>query len=173
MLCDICKKREAIVYITKFEHGERTELHLCAQCAQKQGELDSFRDFNIIDNDFFRKMAYPSYQGEDAEEPVCTACGMTYSEFNRLGKFGCPQCYEAFKDELPPLMRRIHGHSKHVGKVPNRGVGVFRTATQIKRLRQHLQTLVQEERYEEAAKVRDEIRALQKQMPTQDPQKEG
>lgn len=173
MLCDICKKREAIVYITKFDHGERTEIHLCAQCARKQGELDSFRDFNIIDNDFFRKMAYPSYQGEDEEEPVCKGCGMTYSEFNRLGKFGCPQCYEAFKDELPPLMRRIHGHSKHVGKVPNRGVGVFYTETQIKRLRQHLQQLVQDERYEEAANVRDEIRALQKQLGPKEPPKEG
>ena len=86
-------------------------------------------------------------------------------EFNRLGKFGCPDCYEAFKEEIPPLLRRIHGHSKHVGKVPNRGTGVFRTATHVKRLRQHLQKLVQEERYEEAAKVRDEIRALQRQLP--------
>ena len=108
-------------------------MHLCAACAKKQTNFSNFRDLNIIDNDFFRKMAYPDYQGRSGDEPRCASCGMTYSEFNRLGKFGCPDCYEAFKEEIPPLLRRIHGHSKHVGKVPNRGTGVFRTATHVKR----------------------------------------
>ena len=43
-------------------------------------------------------MAYPDYQGRSGDEPRCASCGMTYSEFNRLGKFGCPDCYEAFKE---------------------------------------------------------------------------
>lgn len=165
MLCDACKKREAVVHIVKIEDGQRTDVHLCAACAKRQSNFSNMRDVNIIDNDFFRKMAYPDYQGASGDEPRCASCGMTYGEFNHVGKFGCPDCYEAFKEEIPPLLRRIHGHSKHVGKVPNRGTGVFRTATQVKRLRQHLQKLVQEERYEEAAKVRDEIRALQRQLP--------
>ncbi|KMO87109.1 helicase UvrB [Megasphaera cerevisiae DSM 20462] len=173
MLCDVCKKQEAVVHITKIENGQRTDMHLCAECAKKQSQFAAFNDFNIVDNDFFRKMAYPNYTGESADEPRCASCGMTYSDFNRAGKFGCPDCYEAFKEEIPPLMRRIHGHSKHVGKVPNRGTGVFRTVTQIKRLRQHLQKLVRDERYEEAAKVRDEIRVLQRQIPQQDASKEG
>ncbi len=118
MLCDACKKREAVVHIVKIENGRRTDLHLCAACAKKQTNFSNFRDLNIIDNDFFRKMAYPDYQGRSGDEPRCASCGMTYSEFNRLGKFGCPDCYEAFKEEIPPLLRRIHGHSKHVGKVP-------------------------------------------------------
>ncbi|MCH4166808.1 MAG: UvrB/UvrC motif-containing protein [Megasphaera sp.] len=166
MLCDICKKREAVVHITQIKDGRRTEIHLCAACARKQNQISGYDDFNIVDNDFFRKMAYPDFQGQSEEEPRCNSCGMTYSEFNRTGKFGCPDCYEAFKEEITPLMRRIHGHSKHAGKVPNRGSGVFRTVTQIKRLRQHLQKLVREEQYEEAAKVRDEIRALQATMPS-------
>lgn len=165
MMCDKCHKREAVVYIARIENGKRTELKLCASCARKEGELAGLRDFNIIDNDFFRMMAYPAYNGEDGEEPVCPSCGLSYSECNRTGKFGCPSCYEAFQEEIPPLLRRIHGHSRHTGKVPNRGTGVFRTATQIRRLRQHLQSLIREERYEEAARVRDEIRALQRQLP--------
>lgn len=168
MLCDICKKREAVVHITQFKDGKRTELHLCAECARKESSLAPFREMNILENDFFKKMAYPDYSDHTAEEPRCASCGMTYSEFNRVGKFGCPDCYEAFSKEITPLLRRIHGHSKHVGKVPNRGTGVFRTATQVKRLRQHLQKLVADERYEEAAQVRDEIRALEKTMPNQE-----
>lgn len=166
MLCDVCKKREAVVHIVKIENGKRTDLHLCAACARKQTNYSNFKKLNIIDNDFFRKMAYPDLQKKEGrEEPRCPSCGMTYSEFNRLGKFGCPDCYAAFQAEIPPLLRRIHGHSKHVGKVPNRGTGVFYTKTQVRRLQQKLQKLVREERYEEAAKVRDEIRALQGKMP--------
>ncbi|WP_301860923.1 UvrB/UvrC motif-containing protein [uncultured Megasphaera sp.] len=165
MLCDICKKNEAVVHITAFENGRKTEWHVCAACARDKSKFAMLQDLNIIDNDFFRKMAYPDYEGQPEEEPQCPSCGMTYSQFNRTGLFGCPQCYEAFKEELPPLLRRIHGHCKHDGKVPNRGTGVFRTQTQIKRLRQHLQRLVRDEQYEEAARVRDEIRALQRQMP--------
>ena len=48
---------------------------------------------------------------------------------------------------------------------PDRGNGVFRTANQIKRLRQHLQKLIREENYEEAATVRDEIRAYVETLP--------
>lgn len=173
MLCDQCKKREAVVHITKIENGRRTELHLCAACARKQGNFADYADFNIINNDFFRKMAAPDYADQTGEELRCASCGMTYSEFNRLGKFGCPDCYGAFQEEILPLVRRIHGHTKHVGKVPNRGTGVFRTANQIKRLRQHLKKLVADERYEEAAKVRDEIRALERQLPPARPGKEG
>ncbi len=165
MLCDRCKKREAVVHITAFENGRRTDLHLCAACANQEGPFAVFQTLNIIDNDFFRKMAYPDYRGQTEQEPQCNGCGMTYSEFNRLGAFGCSRCYEAFAGELPPLLRRILGHSKHTCMVPNRGTGVLRTQTHIKLLRQHLQQLVRDERYEEAAKVRDEIRALERQMP--------
>lgn len=170
MLCDVCKKREAVVHITTFTKGQRTEVHLCAECAKTQDEFKQLREFNIFDNDFFRKMAYPNTDASK-DEPRCTSCGMTYSEFNKEGRFGCPDCYEAFREETPALLRRIHGHSKHIGKVPNRGVGVFRTRTQIRRLQQHLERLVRDERYEEAAKVRDEIKALRRQMPTQDERK--
>lgn len=172
MLCDVCKKREAVVHITTFEHGHRTDMHLCVECANAQRSSNEFRGFNMIDNDFFRKMVYPDYDDPSKEEPQCTSCGMTYSEFNRLGKFGCPDCYTAFKDEIPALLRRIHGHCKHIGKVPNRGTGVFRTLTHIRRLRQHLDKLIHEERYEEAAHVRDEIRALQQHLPAADKKKE-
>ena len=85
MLCDVCKKREAVVHITTFENGQRTEMHLCAACANAKRKYSEFRGFNIVDNDFFRKMAYPDYADQSKEEPRCASCGMTYSEFNRLG----------------------------------------------------------------------------------------
>lgn len=166
MLCDRCKQREATVHIVKIMNGQRKDIHLCSVCAQEQGRLDSYTSTNVFDDDFFRKMVYPDFSGgQEGEELKCPRCGMTYTEFNRTGKLGCPECYQVFHEEIVPLMRRIHGHSKHDGKVPDRGNGVFRTANQIKRLRQHLQKLIREENYEEAATVRDEIRALEQSLP--------
>ena len=121
-----------------------------------------------MDEDFFLKMIYADYMERAVNEPACPHCGMTYSEFNRLGYFGCPDCYAAFAKEIKPLLQRIHGATKHIGKVPNRGSGVFRTVHHIKRLRQHLQQLVRDEKFEEAASVRDEIRALEQSLRHED-----
>lgn len=91
MLCDACKKREAVVHIVKIEDGQRTDVHLCAACAKRQSNFSNMRDVNIIDNDFFRKMAYPDYQGASGDEPRCASCGMTYGEFNPCGKIRLPR----------------------------------------------------------------------------------
>ena len=106
MLCDHCKKHEAVVHITKIENGRRTDIHLCADCAGKQSPFGSDGESNIVDNDFFRKMAYPDHHGRYGEELRCNSCGTTYEEFNRNGKFGCPDCYETFAEEATPLLRR-------------------------------------------------------------------
>ena len=44
MLCDSCKKADAVVHLTKIENGKRTELHLCAACAEKEGILINGKD---------------------------------------------------------------------------------------------------------------------------------
>ena len=48
MLCDMCKLTDAVVHITKIENGKRTELHLCAACAKKQGTLGGDHALNIV-----------------------------------------------------------------------------------------------------------------------------
>ena len=160
-------KREAVVHITKIENG-RPHGAAPVQNVRANREVCLIILILILLIMIFpQKWLIPTIPAVRKKNRRCSSCGMTYSEFNRLGKFGCPDCYEAFREEITPLVRRIHGHTKHVGKVPNRGTGVFRTANQIKRLRQHLKKLVQDERYEEAARVRDEIRMLERQLPPQ------
>ena len=161
MICDHCKKREAVFHVTEIVDGKRQDVYLCPLCASGKDPVSDSSDLDLIGDEFFRRMIYTDYLEHADDEPACARCGMTYSEFNRLGYLGCPDCYNAFAEELKPLMQRIHGAVKHVGKVPNRGSGVFRTVHHIKRLRQHLQKLVRDERFEEAALGRDEIRALE------------
>ena len=68
----------------------------------------------------------------------CPRCGLLYSAFKETGRLGCAECYTAFQFQLRPLLRRIHGDTRHRGKVPTRdGEGLSRTR-QIQRLHDEL-----------------------------------
>jgi protein arginine kinase activator len=94
----------------------------------------------------------------------CPSCGFTYQDFKKVGRFGCGECYEAFKKQLDPLLKRIHGSNRHVGKVPlTAGKAVKETTVlqSIKELKAQLEKAVQSEEFETAAKLRDKIRELE------------
>ena len=164
MLCDDCKQREASVHITKINNNHKTEKHLCEACAQKAGELTfaSIPQFGV--QDFLKGIlghaAIPSAKTETA----CPNCGMTYGDFSRGGKIGCSECYFAYGSRLEPLLRRIHGTSAHTGKVPRRGGGKLALRQKLRQLKADLDAHVAREEYEQAARVRDEIKELEKQL---------
>ena len=89
-------------------------------------------------------------------------CGRSFQEFQTKGLLGCPHEYEEFRDLLAPLLERAHeGHTQHVGKVPATAGDAVRKQTDMLRLRRELREALEQERYEAAAKLRDEIRALE------------
>jgi protein arginine kinase activator len=98
----------------------------------------------------------------------CPRCGLLYSSFKETGRLGCSECYSAFQFQLRPLLRRIHGDTRHRGKAPARGAGVVTSTRQIQRLHDDLQRAVEREDFEKAASLRDEIRRLEaeRQAPT-------
>lgn len=164
MLCQVCEKRPATLHYTKIVHGDVTELHLCEECAKDHKELEfdtsfSFHKFltGLIDN----------IQGtptQKEKEIVCDICGMSYEEFKQVGKFGCSNCYNAFKDKLTPLLREVHGHNSHIGKIPKRGGGIIGLKRELTNLKNKLDLLIKEEKFEEAAVVRDEIKELEEEI---------
>jgi protein arginine kinase activator len=92
---------------------------------------------------------------------------MTYSQFSKLGRFGCSSCYKYFNDRLDPLFKRVHGSTVHTGKVPVRVGGQIRTKRQIEDLKRHLQDSINQEEFEHAAQLRDQIRELERQINEQ------
>ena len=91
----------------------------------------------------------------------CPRCGLLYSAFRETGRLGCADCYSAFQFQLRPLLRRIHGDTRHRGKVPaHDGEGASRSR-QVQRLYDELQRAVDREEFERAAEVRDEIKRLE------------
>lgn len=170
MLCDECKKNEACVHITQISKNGKTDKNLCEKCATQYGNvvLDGNNGFSV--NDFLKGIFSSAQQRPEAEEAatepeaVCPNCGMAYGDFMHTGKIGCSVCYEIFGKRLEPLLRRIHGSSTHNGKIPHRSGGELQVKQRISLLRKELQEHVAKEEYEQAARLRDQIKELEKNL---------
>lgn len=173
MLCDNCKIRHARIYYTEIIDGVKKEQHLCEECAKQyttfQIEAPMLtQQFTLGD---LLSTIYDTYEAKGENERskntiTCKNCNTTYQQFIQQGTFGCSECYESFKEVLERSLKKIQGANKHIGKVPKG----FQTSTQqivsslseVDRLSIQLQQAVEKEEFEEAAKLRDEIRRLKK-----------
>ncbi|MED3561268.1 UvrB/UvrC motif-containing protein [Bacillus xiapuensis] len=174
MICQECNQRPAALHFTKIVNGEKTEVHLCEKCAQEKGNMfmfnggSSFAFNNLlagllnIDPSFQKQDKSPFHQEEIIQ---CSHCSMTFPQFLKIGRFGCANCYETFKDQLNPVINRLHsGNLSHAGKIPKRIGGGIHLRKQIDELKNELRDLISHEEFEKAAEVRDEIRTLEKQL---------
>jgi protein arginine kinase activator len=174
MICQECNQRPAALHFTKIINGEKTEVHLCEKCAQEKGDMFIFNGgsgfaFNnllagLLNIDpTFQKPDQNPFQQEEILQ--CNQCEMTFSQFLKVGRFGCAECYETFKDQLKPVLRRLHsGNWSHSGKIPKRIGGEIHLKKQLEDLKNNLRELISQEEFEKAAEIRDEIRLLEKKL---------
>lgn len=157
MKCQRCPK-QATLHITEVIADDRfDELHLCEQCAH---------EYLYEPQPKKSGKAAESMQEEDEEISAlnareCPHCGMKFVEFRNTGRLGCPHDYEVFGEELTPLLENIHGDNRHCGKTPRRLPQTRQAQSELTKLRRALQTAVSQEAYEEAARLRDQIRVLE------------
>lgn len=166
-MCDECQERQATVMITRIVNGKKTEAHLCQECAQKHGDLGfltepGFTFHNILAGLFDPENAFTG-PISIRSKTRCENCGLSFTDFRRLGTLGCSECYKQFEPMLDPLIRRIHGSGQHTGKTPVRG-GVARLRSELEEARRQLRDAVGAEAYEKAAVLRDRIKELEKQI---------
>ncbi|GLB61414.1 UvrB/UvrC motif-containing protein [Cytobacillus sp. NCCP-133] len=174
MICQECNQRPATLHFTKIINGEKAEFHLCEKCAHEKGEmfmLGSGSGFSI--NNLLAGLLNiePAFQGSNKDpfqqEKVlqCEQCSMTFQQFIKIGRFGCAHCYEAFKEQLSPILRRLHsGNTAHNGKIPARIGGTIHLRRNIDEFKHKLKEMIAQEEFEQAAELRDEIRKLEKQL---------
>lgn len=154
------------MYITRIVNDHKTEMYLCNQCARDKGELGGaiepgFAFHNILAGLFDPQAAVVTGQPRQVATR-CSGCGLTLADFRRMGKLGCSQCYTEFEKELEPLLKRIHRSGEHVGKAPHAARdGRREVQKQLERLRVRLSEAIKNEEFEEAARIRDEVRELQ------------
>ncbi|WP_025690717.1 UvrB/UvrC motif-containing protein [Paenibacillus zanthoxyli] len=171
MLCQECGVRPATLHFTKIVNGEKTEFHICENCAREKGELipgtsGGFSIHSLLSGLLDLEGAS---KGKSTAEPKphevrCEECGMTYGQFSKLGRFGCSSCYKYFDKGLDPLIKRVHGSTSHVGKIPKRIGAQIQFKRQIDELKEQLQQAIVEEEFESAAELRDQIRKLEKEI---------
>jgi protein arginine kinase activator len=157
MKCNKCPK-VATLHITEvITEDQFEEHHLCEDCAQK-----------YLYEPGPNPPKLPGAAIEEGEESgvglmgrECPVCGMKFVDFRNSGRLGCPHDYEAFKEDLMPLLENIHGDTRHCGKTPRRLPQAKQTQSELAQLRKQLQQAVHKEAYEEAAELRDRIRRIE------------
>lgn len=162
MLCDVCHKKEATVHLTEIINDNITKLHLCEGCARSKSE-EMETHFGLSD-----LLAGLTDLGAVKEEKIekglkCSFCGFTLTDFQRIGRLGCPRCYETFANQLAPLLRRIHRQDRHMGKMPVKTVKgkLSKEASELHGLKIKLQKAISIEAFEEAAQLRDKIKIIE------------
>lgn len=178
MLCDNCGKREANVRYSENINGRKKELHLCEECSQKLGIGNM--DFNMpIDFSSFFGGLLEDFETQDfmplfneVKALKCDNCGYTFEDIVNTGRLGCGNCYNVFEERLDPIIKKIQGSNTHVGrkgkiidsKIEKKFDGnkneINKNISELDKLQNDLKKAIKDERYEDAAKIRDEIKKL-------------
>src|SRR5436305_8267962 len=143
MKCQRCPK-QATLHITEVLGEDRVEeVHLCEECAKKYLYEPQKKAGKAAD--VLAEEGEPDALGDKQ----CEACGIKFVEFRNHGRLGCPHDYDAFKEDLLPLLESVHGDTRHVGKVPRRLPRARGAQLELAQLRRKLAQAVTDEAYEE------------------------
>jgi len=182
MVCEDCGKNEANVKYTHIVNGAKIEMNLCEECSKKLGIGNVGFNIPINFNNFFGEFLneYNESFLQSYEKPAvlkCNGCKMTYDEFAKTGKFGCSNCYKTFSKKIDPVLRKLHVSDTYVGRkgIANSKVKGKAATSDVKQtqkakptkaeklslLKEALKEAIREEKYEDAAKLRDEIKKME------------
>lgn len=167
MKCQSCGKKEAVVRYLENINGKKQELHFCMDCAKKLG----FVNFSNIFSPLFSNITSGFDSLDERDEVTCKKCGYTFDKYLSTGLFGCPECYETFSDNLDNVLIKLQGKNRHikeekvnkkkVNKESSHNVKKQNDVENVESLKLKLKKLVDDEKYEEAAVIRDKIRSME------------
>jgi protein arginine kinase activator len=165
MRCEKCKKAQASVFLTQLVEGKMQKIDLCENCS---------RELGVTNNEGFSLQDLMSKSVTLASDPVrvvsesgaaCSGCGCTLADVRKNGRLGCATCYTVFKDFLKDTLDQVQKGTHHTGKVPASGASAQAQAgegdsPQRRSLVEALERAVNSEDYEQAARLRDQLRIL-------------
>jgi protein arginine kinase activator len=163
--CTACQKAIATIVVMDLSEGSVTgSQHVCAECAEQLGVTPPKQ------TKFAPEMLEDLLGGIKTERndatltECCPGCGLAPTEFRSKGRLGCPRCYDTFRNELMPLLQRIHESQTHTGRLPSTMAEApdYAETADLTELRQKLEDAVRGERYEEAAQLRDDLRRAER-----------
>ena len=154
--CERCSS-PATVHITEvLGEAKFEEHHVCEQC---------FKQYNLESQGKGKALTAEAATADldDAlfGQQECPDCGIKFVDFRNSHRLGCSRDYQVFHAELMPLLENIHGDTRHCGKTPRRYPQTKKAEAELLQLRQRLKRAVEREDYEEAARLRDQIRMVE------------
>lgn len=185
MKCDNCGKNNANIKYLRNINGIKKEMNLCEKCSKELGIDNEMFDMPIDFSSFLGGF-WEDFANQDLlplidpiDDVKCLGCNYTFEDIINTGKFGCPKCYETFETQIDDLLSKLHGNNRHVGRLGKHSeVKIDNNSkenrsnssdakveenenSELENLKIKLKELVKEEKYEEAAKVRDQIKKLE------------
>jgi len=169
MKCENCNEKNATFFFERSINGEKYTYRLCRACAEELGLItkgktaleETFSPLfsshsHIIDEIF----GLPTAGGVKTKK--CEGCGATWQEISKSGKVGCARCYGTFATDLERSIRSIHGNVTHQGRRPAERRTPTKRENPVDDLKKALRMAIESENFEEAARLRDKIRAHDK-----------
>lgn len=159
--CHICGAN-ATVHLTQILNNQVHKVELCEACAQKKGVLTD-EGFSLAD--LIGKSLAPSLKTQDPEKLLtCGHCGLSMNQLKKTGRLGCAKCYESLATVIGTVIKNLHKDNSHKGKVPSTYAPNLSKTENVEQvlleLNAKIQKAIKEERYEDAARYRDEIANL-------------
>jgi protein arginine kinase activator len=162
MQCQICHQGEANVYLIETIAGKQSAMHICESCAQKRHLGEMLTKPAMAIHELLASILELGVAPLSKKEQTCSNCGMTFSRFREIGRFGCVKCYDTFRNSLLPLFRQFHQSEEHRGRfVQNQELEKKRKLHELKENKTQLQQAIANENFETAAQLRDMIRRLE------------
>ncbi len=158
MLCCVCKQKEATVHLTQIDGEKMQKVDLCEDCAKEKGVNDP-SSFSLADMLVGLGVSQETEESSGGAELRCPQCGFTQADFKKAGRLGCAQCYETFYEGLEALLKSMHKGTRHKGKTPVSQRGSQGLRERISGLQKKLDRAVADEDFEQAAQLRDELKA--------------
>ena len=159
MLCCICKEKEASVHLTQIAGDKMQKVDLCEDCAKTKGVNDP-TGFSLADLLLGLGASQEMEQATGGADVKCPRCGFTQADFKKAGRLGCSECYKTFAEGLEGLLKTMHKGTRHVGKAPEAMRQSRDLSDRLKTLQKKLAKAVEDENFEQAAQLRDEIKQM-------------
>jgi protein arginine kinase activator len=159
MLCCVCKEKPATVHLTQIAGDKVQKVDLCEECAKQKGVNDP-AGFSLADLLLGLGASQEIEQSPGGPNLKCPQCGYSQADFKKSGRLGCPTCYTTFAEGLEGLLKSMHKGTRHNGKVPEGQRQTRDLSERLKSLQKRLTRAIEEENFEQAAVLRDEIKQM-------------
>ena len=160
MKCEKCGKNVATTHIHTVINGKVTDMHICGYCAKNHG-IGRFGHLGLMNllASVYDDTSINSKENNNTDR--CNTCGASFGDIAGSGFIGCPDCYKFFVKQLNPTLKRIHGNSGHIGKIPSSAAPRLNTISKVEQLKRRLAEAIETENFELAATLRDRIREME------------